>query len=70
MKFTIGDLFLEVKTNIHITPPVENIFWILVKKDSQGLHLEAGKRKIRYGSYFQLKQLVSSGIYQYFPVVK
>jgi hypothetical protein len=63
MKFTTGDMFVEVKST-------ENIFWIFVKKDSQGLHLETGKRKIRYSSYNQLKQLISRGIYQYFPVVK
>jgi hypothetical protein len=63
MKFTTGDMFVEVKST-------QNIFWIFVKKDNQGLHLEAGKRKIRYGSHYQLRQLVSSGIYQYFPVVK
>ena len=63
MKFTIGDMFLEARST-------ENIFWIFVKKDSQGICLEAHKRKTRYGSFFQLKQLVSRGIYQYFPVVK
>jgi hypothetical protein len=63
MKLTVGDIFVEVKST-------ENIIWIFVKKDRIGIHLEAGKRKIRYGSRFQLRQLVSSGIYQYFPVVK
>jgi hypothetical protein len=63
MKLTVGDMFVEVKST-------ENIFWIFVKKDSQGLHLEAGKRKIRYGSLYQLKQLINRGIYQHFPVVK
>lgn len=63
MKLTVGDMFVEVKSK-------ENIFWIYVGQDHNGIHLEAGKRKIRYGSRFQLRQLVSSGIYQYFPVVK
>jgi hypothetical protein len=63
MKFTIGDMLVQVN-------PTENIFWILVKKDAQGFHFEAGKRKIRYVSSYQLRELISSGIYQYFPVVK
>jgi hypothetical protein len=63
MKLAIGDMFVEVR-------PTENIYWIFICQDSDGIHLEAGKRKIRYGSRFQLRQLVSSGIYQYFPVVK
>jgi hypothetical protein len=63
MKLTVGDIFVEVKST-------ENIIWIFVRKDSQGIHLEAERRKIRYGSLYQLKQLISRGIYQYFPVVK
>lgn len=63
MNFTIGDLFVETRST-------ENIFWIFVKQDEKGLHLEAGKRKIRYASRYQLRQLVSSGIYRHFPVLK
>jgi len=63
MKLAVGDMFVEVR-------PTENIYWIFIHQDSDGIHLESGKRKIRYGSRFQLRQLVSSGIYQYFPVVK
>jgi hypothetical protein len=63
MKFSIGDMFVEATST-------ENIFWIFLRQDANGLHLEAGKRKIRYSTRFQLKQLISCGIYQYFPVVK
>jgi hypothetical protein len=63
MKFSIGDMFVEATST-------ENIFWIFLRQDAKGLHLEAGKRKIRYSTRFQLKQLISCGIYQYFPVVK
>jgi len=63
MRFSIGDMFVEATST-------ENIFWIFLRQDANGLHLEAGKRKIRYSTRFQLKQMISSGIYQYFPIVK
>lgn len=64
MKFSIGDMFVEA------TSAEKNIFWIFVRQDAKGLHLEAGKRKIAHSTRFQLKHLISCGIYQYFPVVK
>lgn len=63
MKFSIGDMFVEATST-------ENIFWIFIRQDARGLHLEAGKRKIAHSTRFQLKHLISCGIYRYFPVVK
>ena len=64
MKFSIGDMFVEA------TSAEKNIFWIFVRQDAKGLHLEAGKRKIAHSNRFELKQYISCGIYRYFPVVK